>query len=42
MDNPYIVGGILGFLLAFMLLEIIDVIKGFIKDYENGNLDWLK
>lgn len=42
MNNPYIVGGILGFLLAFLLLETIDVIKGFIKDYKTGNLDWLK
>ena len=41
MNDPYIVGGFIGFLLAFLLLETIDVIKGFIKDYKEGNLkDW--
>lgn len=40
MDNPYIVGGFIGFLLAFLLLETIDVIKEFIKDYETGNWWW--
>lgn len=40
MYNPYIVGGAIGFLLAFLMLETIDCVKGFIKDYKNGTMGW--